>query len=217
VLSCSEGVRAIADWSGSSGWRESDGGSIVYSGALWWLWIENWTDTRPSRRQNTSRRVVRLRSGAKDSVVQRAHNFSSSGRRIKPWNTHVNKYIPQNCRVYLWVASPHHVILIVLSLFLGNTLKCNWEDLSENGGLPFNSVGVYRVRSVDTKSNVSIQKQKLHHSAKLCKIRGPIFLQVIFYNAYVVQTWRHVKINIISHFLDFYISWHQNKYIVGDE
>jgi hypothetical protein len=38
------------------------------------------------------------------------------------------------------------------------------------GGLPFNSVGVYRVRSVDSKSNVWLQKQKLYHPAKLGKI-----------------------------------------------
>jgi hypothetical protein len=38
------------------------------------------------------------------------------------------------------------------------------------GGLPFNSVGVYRVRSVDSKSDVWLQKQKLHHPAKLGKI-----------------------------------------------
>jgi hypothetical protein len=36
--------------------------------------------------------------------------------------------------------------------------------------LPFNSVGVYRVRSVDSKSNVEIQKLKLHPPANFGEI-----------------------------------------------
>jgi hypothetical protein len=39
----------------------------------------------------------------------------------------------------------------------------------EREGLPFNSVGGYRVRSVDLKSDVLIQKLILHPPAKLWK------------------------------------------------
>jgi hypothetical protein len=48
--------------------------------------------------------------------------------------------------------------------------EASLESIQFIGGLPFNSVGVYRVRSVDSKSNVWLQKKKLYHPAKLGKI-----------------------------------------------
>jgi hypothetical protein len=45
----------------------------------------------------------------------------------------------------------------------------NYDVVPEKEGLPFNSVGGYRVRSVDLKSDVLIQKLILHPPAKLWK------------------------------------------------